>query len=243
MKSYSLPLLALVSLTLSSNGATLFSEDFSDNLPGPNMALGTGFGSPTTDFTSDFTVTSGASSRIYIGTLDTDYSTIDFVFEADAIYNVNSPWSLAFLGMGSSNADPDYFGEPTVGSDISMGMRPDEDRLVSRDNATTGNVGTANQSTGLGINVVHGMRMEWNATTKLATFLFDLGNDGTYDPLRTFTINGSDNGFTSLNSQLFVGGGNGVTFDNISVTSPIPEPSAALLGGLGVLGLLCRRRK
>jgi hypothetical protein len=33
------------------------------------------------------------------------------------------------------------------------------------------------------------------------------------------------------------------TFDNLTVyTAPIPEPSAALLGGLGLLGLLRRRR-
>ncbi len=31
--------------------------------------------------------------------------------------------------------------------------------------------------------------------------------------------------------------------DNVSVTTtPIPEPSAALMGGLGLLGLLRRRR-
>lgn len=83
--------------------------------------------------------------------------------------------------------------------------------------------------------------MEWNASTKLATFLFDVGNDGVYDPALTFTVNGADNGFNASNSRLFLGGDNGLSFDNI-VVSAIPEPSAALLGGLGVLALLRRRR-
>jgi uncharacterized protein (TIGR03382 family) len=83
--------------------------------------------------------------------------------------------------------------------------------------------------------------MEWNASTQLATFLFDVGNDGIYDPALTYTANGADNGFNATNSKLFLGGGNGLVFDNIVVTT-IPEPSAALLGGLGVLALLRRRR-
>ena len=73
--------------------------------------------------------------------------------------------------------------------------------------------------------------------------MFDLGNDGTYDPALTFTVNGADNSFTASNSQLFVGGGNGLTFDNVSVTSPVPEPSSALLCALGAFALGARRRR
>ena len=241
---------AMVGLTVSANGATLFTEDFSDNSATPNMALGTGFshpgsGSPavTTDFIGDFTVTSGVGTRIYLGTNNTDYSSIDFTFEADAtIANLVSPWGIAFLGMGNPNADSTAFGEPLTGSNIMMALRGTDDTasgsLTSRDNDTPfvhfSNIGLTATT--------HGMRMDWNATSMVATFMFDLGNDGTYDPALTFTRIGLDNGFTGSNSQLFVGGGNGLSFDNISVTAPIPEPSAALLGGLGVLGLLRRRR-
>ena len=42
-------------------------------------------------------------------------------------------------------------------------------------------------------------------------------------------------------NNLRIMGNNGQTFDNLSITS-IPEPSAALLGGLGMLALLRRRR-
>jgi MYXO-CTERM domain-containing protein len=47
-------------------------------------------------------------------------------------------------------------------------------------------------------------------------------------------------GYDSTNGKIFFGGNNS-TFDNLNVTV-VPEPSAALLGGLGMLALLRRRR-
>ena len=239
----------MVALTVSSHGATLFTEDFSDNSASPNMALGTGHGSPTTTTTGNFTITSGSSSRIYLGTNDTNYSTIDFTFEADVTVPVaifSNPWTIAFLGMGSPNADGANYGEPLTGSNIVMALRGDDlgqvGNLTRRDNGVFSSPGvTPWQNIGLTAGT-HGMRMDWNATTMLATFMFDLGNDGTYDSALTFTTVGSDNGFTASNSRLFVGGGNGLIFDNISVSAPVPEPSAALLGAFGLLGLVRRRR-
>ena len=238
----------MLGLTVSSDGATLFLEDFSDNSASPNMALGTGHGSPVTNFTGAFNITSGSNSRIYLGTNNTDYSTIDFTLEADvtvpsAIFS--NPWTMAFLGMGSPNADGANFGEPLTGPDIMMVLRADDlgnfGNLKARDNDVGGNTSIYDN---IGLTAgTHGMRMDWNATTSQATYLFDLGNDGTYDPALTFVVNGADNGFSGINSQLFVGGGNGLTIDNISVTSPVPEPSSALLGALGVLALGARRRR
>lgn len=228
----------LASFTLASHGATSFTENFSGLNAGPNLTAGAGYGSPTTDFTgSNFTITSGDNNRTYLGTNDTDYSTVNFTFEADVtIPNLSDPWSIAFIGMGSPDADGGFYGEPTTGSNIIMGVRNDEDKLVSRDNGALADVYT---SVGL-TTTTHGIRMEWDAATKQATFKFDLGNDGTYDPGLTFTVDGSDNGFTAANSRLFIGGGNGLVFDNVVVS--VPEPSAALLGALGVLGLMRRRR-
>ena len=47
-------------------------------------------------------------------------------------------------------------------------------------------------------------------------------------------------GYDTTNGRIFFGGYNS-TFDNLAV-NVVPEPAAALLGGLGLLGLLRRRR-
>ena len=65
----------------SAGAATFFTEDFSDTSPAPQLALGAGYVAPTTSFaSSDFTITSGDGSRIYLGTVDTDYANISFDF-------------------------------------------------------------------------------------------------------------------------------------------------------------------
>ena len=226
--------LVMAGLTACSHGALSFTEDFSDNSASPNMTLGVPNGSPTTSMVGAFTITSGPLSRVCLGTNDKDFSLYDFSFETDVtVPNDNNPWAIVFIGMGSSDISTTI---PNQGSHIYTLSRNDNSNLESSDNGTF-----LTNKTGVPvINGTHGIRMEWNATTKLATFLFDVGNDGTYDPALTFTVNGADNGFNATNSQLFLGGGDGLVFDNIVVT--VPEPSAALLGGLGVLGLLCRRR-
>lgn len=234
---------AMVGLTVSANGAISFTEDFSDNLS-QNMTLGAGLPGAATNFTGAFNITSGTGSRIYLGSNDTNYNTVDFTFEADVTYSNNNAWGIAFWGMGTSIANTLQFGEPNTSSVIAMTLRTDDTgglgNLAGRDNANSAVVTGINSMT-IGLPSTHGLRMDWVAATSQATFMFDLNNDGTYEPARTFTINGADNGFTGANSQLFVGGGFGLTFDNINV-AVVPEPSAALLGGLGVLGLLRRRR-
>ena len=235
----------LIGLTVSSNGATLFTEDFSSNTVGPNLTVGSPHGAATTSFaSSNFTITSGAGPRIYLGTNNSDYNTIDFVFMATVTLPTDaSANSMPFFGMGTATPTGGY-GEPLTNQWLLMGYRADDKQFQERNNAgTNGPISTAFVVEPLA-GGTHGMRMEWNANTQNAIFTFDAGNDGIYNgPLDfTFTRDATANGFTSTTSQLFVGGGNGLVFDNISVTAPIPEPSIALLGGLGVLGLLRRRR-
>lgn len=66
------------------------------------------------------------------------------------------------------------------------------------------------------------------------------GTSGTL-PARLITIGGTqvtDVNFSSLFTVTALGGGG----SSLSLTNPVPEPSVALLGGLGLLGLLRRRR-
>lgn len=222
--------------------ATFFTEAFSDGAIGTNFTIGTGFGTPTTSFaTNDFTVTSGTGSRVYLGTVATDYSTVNFVFQATVTVPNADAWAIAFFGMGNPTAGSAVFGEPITGSNLFMAVRHDitpTNRLESRDNATSA-VGTNQGNIPAAANGTHLLRMTWNAATQSAFFEYDSGNNGSID--QSFTVNGADNGFNGSNSQLVLGGGNGIKFDNISVTS-VPEPSIALLGGLGALALLRRRR-
>ncbi len=194
------------------------SENFSGNSAGPNLSLGSGYGSPTATFNGNFTVTSSSNSRIYLGTEKTDYSKADFIFEADVtVPNLNNAWSTPFMGMGKAVAltGSNFYGEPLTIPHILMAVRNDENQLEARDNspsAVTNNFAVNNVGVTMG---THRIRMTWNATSKIATFAIDLGNNGSYDS--SFTIDGSNNGFDTTNSQLFLGGGNGVSFDNISV--------------------------
>ncbi len=243
--TFSIYLAAIISLSGLSNGATFFTENFSSTTAGPNLTLGSAFGSATTSFAaSNFTITSGGGPRIYLGTNDTDYNTLDFVFTTTVtLPNNTSANSMPFFGMGTATPTGTY-GEPLTNQWLLMGYRPDDRQFQERNNAG------ANTGIGTPFSVdplaggTHGMRMEWTASTKTAIFTFDAGNDGIYNGPNdfTFTRNATANGFTPTASQLFLGGGNGLIFDNISITSPVPEPSVALLGGLGILGLLRRRR-
>ncbi len=203
-----------------------FLETFSGNSVGPYLTPGTGYGTPTTNFTGAFTITSGLGSRIYLGTNKTNYSSVNFVFEADVTVPVlNEPSSIAFMGMGRTTpVGGNSYGEPLTIPHVGMLVRNDENQLDARDNSPNG---TANDFAvnNVGITVgTHRIRMSWDATTKLATFAIDLGNNGSYDS--SFTVNGADNGFTATNSQLYLGGGNGLSFDNVSVY--IQTPTAAL---------------
>ena len=248
-----LPHLILATLLLATAtpgyAVTVFTEDFSDNSAGPNMALGAPGGSPTTDFTGDFTITSGTGSRIYLGTNDTDYSNTYFIFEAEmTVPNTEDPWAIGFIGMGNPDAlgsgYPAYQSPLTV-PHLMMIIRNDNDHLESADDALDAITGNPNGTvievdpvTGIP-NDTHLLRMTWNNVTQMALFEFDTGNDGSIDG--SFTLDGSDNGFDASNSQLFIGGGNGLTFDNISVA--VPEPSSSALLGLGGLALALRRRR
>lgn len=237
----------MVGLTLSSNGATLFTEDFSGNTAGPNLTLGSAYGSPTTSFaSSDFTITSGEGSRIYLGTNDADYNTIDFVFTATVtLPNNTSPWSLPFFGMGTPTARGDAYGEPTLNQYLLMGYRADDKQFQERNNAgTNGPISSAFAVEPLA-GFTHKIRMEWNATTKTAIFTFDAFNDGILNGPSDFTFSrdATANGFTSTASQLFVGGGNGLTFDNVTVAPVVPEPGSVVLLGLGLTAIGWRRRR
>ena len=205
-----------------------FTEDFSDDSPAPWMLLGPPYGAVTTDFSGSFTITSGEKKRIYLGTINAGYWRRNFIFEATVTVPLNgSAWGYPFFGMGSIVPVAGNYGEP---SDPRLLMfantKSTASQLQLKDNGATSSV-----YTGLGKldEATHRMRMEWNAGSRIATFCFDRNNDGdgvVWD--WKFTANGADNGFDVTNSQLLLGGGEGLSFDDIVVIA-LPEPTIVMV--------------
>ena len=127
--------LLMVGISVSSHGALSFTNNFTAG-SSPNMTLGTPFNASATpgytttaatNFTGAFNITSGPGARIYPGTNDTDYSSVDFSFEADVfVPNTTNPWSIIFLGMGSPDAPSSV---PATTNTVSIFARPDNSQL------------------------------------------------------------------------------------------------------------------
>jgi hypothetical protein len=221
---------ALSAANVSAN--TMFTEDFSDQTCGSNMMLGPAAGSPSVSYSNyDFTIT-GQGSRIYLGTNDTDYAKADFDFWATTIVpDTGRSGSSPFFGMGSTTPDGAYWDEPgsprlTVMIQAGTGYYVTADDYVNAATAVSGSVAAT-----------YRLHMHWNATTKQASFEIDKDYNGTFSADYTTTLDGSNNAFTTSNAKLLIGGGDGVSFDNVVVTQT-PEPGTIALLVNGLLGLL-----
>lgn len=197
-------------------GATSFVEDFGGGNIGSNLSLGSGYGAPTTDFSDAFTVTSGNGSRIFLGTNDSDYSTVDFVFEADITITNPSDWSIPFFGIGTPDASASALGEPILGSHVLAALRHSNRTIRSKDN-TTNTASNTEATVPGGFLGTHRAKLVWDAATQQALFELDLNSNGFVES--SFTLDGSNNGFDHSNSHLIIGGGAGLSIDNISVSA------------------------
>ncbi|MCB1131333.1 MAG: hypothetical protein KDN05_09395 [Verrucomicrobiae bacterium] len=148
----------------------------------------------------------------------------------------NNAWIEFAFGTGNAfSTDNRRYDD----ADVDFGFRFEGDRIDQKDNNAS--AGTISFGTPLTNNV-------WtHATIKLAFSDFDLGS--TVNATMTIGANTFANSFTwdSQDDFSFSFGPGAfldedfITVDNL-VIQTIPEPSAALFGGLGLLGLLRRRR-
>ncbi len=150
-----------------------------------------------------------------------------FSISFDYTLATDSNWMGVRVGSGGENSAINA-GDTTFGA-----LARGDGRMETHDN------GVASPSFGTaGANVTRSAQFNyaftsWNAGT---TVTFTGIIDGNTIATDTFTWDASND-----MKIIFTGIETGSTMDNI-VVSTIPEPSAALLGGLGLLALLRRRR-
>lgn len=108
----------------------------------------------------------------------------------------------------------------------------------SADQSTAG----SNPFSGNPIYLVAGNGADLNSSTDLFVYKFDT-NYETDDPLFSTTVTTNDSGTLLFgDTQSSIALPNAGTHDGFAMAAVVPEPSIALLGALGVLGLIRRRR-
>jgi hypothetical protein len=202
-------LTCLFLLTNVAGAATYFTEDFSTPSMPANMQLGTisSGGRGTVDFNTNQAVWSSGSYRICLKTKAMDWYNTSFVFEGTCRAGGSDGWGWPYVGMGAGD---------------NSGIEPENPRIMAftggitfhaRDNDTTF-MDEDSYNPGSGPNRV---RMTYNSSTKLVVIEIDGNYNGQFSADASLTLNASDNGFTADNTSLFVGGGDGVIWDDILV--------------------------
>lgn len=258
----SLGLWAVLHMSVAHGSQLFFSENFNATTVTNDLSVPTGwtFGTDSTphgvaqnnaseyDPDSDSFVT----PRTYIATAATNYNTVDFTYEITFVVGGGGD-GIAFFGIGSGQPNPDFYGEPygafflrqfpdsfgggatgwTISTPSDPG-NPSENNFAS----SAGGDGTYRaQLLKSGGSLTLGIDADYTGGPFAADF--------------AVTQSLADLGFLdATNSRLFFGTASSVTtFDNLSITSPVPEIDPAGMGSVlalvgGALAMLerCRRR-
>lgn len=229
--------LTLIGLPLVANAATSFTEDFSGVSLNSNLIVPSNyiFGSNSSPLG---VAQNNTNIRRYITTSDTDYNTVDFLYEITFSMNGPTAAQAVFFGIGSAIPDGSFFDEPHTS--IYYRSFPndfDGGNLALFTSNSSGNHTTV--PIGSPGNGLHRARLEKIGNT--LTFSLDEAYTGVFSAnyssvrdITTFPF------LDSSNSRLFFGvQGANATFDDVAVT--VPEPSSVLL--LGLAGVMCVTRR
>jgi len=246
-----LPVFAAAAFAPVAYSATLFSENFDSYANGaagntiPQITTaGIGAGDSVTVSTAQ--ALSGANSLKYTS------NNVDEPVQPDIFFNFSSPVTAATIGLNLSFSyqkagdayDPNIwvmFGGPNAG--------------FANGNIALRNNGMNNffSTTGDGFQGTGGNEFAWHTVNVAYTFTNNGTNitgysadfttaGGFFTPSFSLTTTGLN--ISSIDSLRFQFRGNAgdVYLDNVSATSVIPEPTAMVLLGMGVVSLLRRRR-
>lgn len=259
------PVMAATSFSTGFTGATLDAGlSQTHNEPGTTLTLG-----GTAAFTG---VDAEINRRSYVGTVGSDYgtSTNNWIARIE-VQNSGFSGAQLFFGLGTGTTvdfDDPIYGTPqgttstepvsfimmydpsyNNGGDRSVGTvrkQSSEGYWAGEVNLTDAQFDTVVGTTG-GPAAAAFYRYSMAYDYLAQTLTFDVDQISAFGGSVTSSAAGNVRvvdlnlmGYNETNGKIFFGGNNS-TFDNLSVTV-IPEPSAALLGALGMLALLRRRR-
>ena len=203
-----------------------YTHDFSSLDTGNYMRVGPQAGSPAglTFAGSEARWTSTGNDRSYIRTIKEDFYNTSGTFEVTAYVPNNNSSSAPFVGLGSGVPgsffeEPEY---PLLG--ISYRTSAQQARIYDKVPGDDGffDASLPSNPNGPVTNPIGSpirFRITWNAVTKTALMQVDGQYNGTFSSDYSFTVNGADNGFTNSNFRFYFGGGDGVRFDDVRVTS------------------------
>lgn len=175
-------------------------------------------------------VANGGSTFFGNVSLDYDFATIANSLDQALVF------SFDISSITGSNQPSDWMGVMVDDTKFSWIQDAYAGAYFRQDGSSSlGNNWTTNTNVTLKLSNTAGNGSAFNGNGTVATW--KVGSNAE----QTFTLAQQNSAFFTVNVLQWSGGVVG-RIDNLSVTA-VPEPSAALLSGLGVLGLLRRRRK
>ena len=221
-------------VTASANAATSFTDDFANGtFPDTNLTSA----APADWTESGGVIKSVSNTRGFVATVDTDYNTVDFIYEI----TVANQGSRTFFGIFDAVAGPTSFGAPT-GDSIYIETLNDSIKIAGGDGGT----GLVTQQADYADPVLGSTRLRMTKTGNNVQFFTDteytggpFSADTTSDVFDLTTVTPT---LDNTNARLFFGGDHQYEWDDMSVTV-VPEPSSLGLIALGMMGIVIRRRK